>query len=179
MIDDNKQAKYYAKDEANIEGSYLQKASVLLESLPYIKEYSQKIVVIKIGGSMMENENILKSVLDDLVLMKYVGIKVVLLHGGGKQITGLMKEKGIDLSGHFPKNVDEFLAESFDYVITVCDHAKENCPVFLGDVKQQIHIGFEDPAEATGTEEEIMEEFRRIRDEIHERMEAFLGGRES
>ena len=87
---------------------------------------------------------------------------------------GVMKEKGIDLSGHFPKNVDEFLAESFDYVITVCDHAKESCPVFLGDVKQRLHIGFEDPAEATGTEEEILEVFRRIRDEIRERMHAFL-----
>ena len=96
MSDDNKQVTYYKKDEANIESSYLQKAGVLLESLPYIKEYSRKIVVVKIGGSMMEDENILKSVLDDLVLMKYVGIKVILLHGGGKQITGLMKEKGIE-----------------------------------------------------------------------------------
>ena len=67
-----------------------------LSNAPYIKEYSQKIVLVKIGGSMMEDANILKSVLDDLVLMKYVGIKVVLVHGGGKQITGMMKEKGIN-----------------------------------------------------------------------------------
>ncbi|RLD54490.1 MAG: arsenate reductase ArsC [Bacteroidetes bacterium] len=86
----------------------------------------------------------------------------------------VMKEKGIDLSGHYPKKVDEFLDDSFDYVITVCGHAKENCPVFLGEVKQHLHIGFEDPAEATGTEEEILEEFRRIRDEIRERIQAFL-----
>jgi len=86
----------------------------------------------------------------------------------------VMKEKGIDLSDHYPKKVDEFLNDDFDYVITVCGHAKENCPVFLGDVKQQQHIGFEDPAEATGSEEEILEEFRRIRDEIQERMRAFL-----
>jgi len=93
---ENKNIRYYKDDEANISDSYLQKAGILLESLPYIKEYSDKIVVVKIGGSMMENDLIIKSVLDDLVLMKYVGIKVVLIHGGGKQITGLMKEKGIE-----------------------------------------------------------------------------------
>ena len=72
----------------------------------------------------------------------------------------VMKEKGIDLSDHYPQKVDEFLNDAFDFVITVCGHAKENCPVFLGEVKQQLHIGFEDPAEATGTEDEILEEFR-------------------
>ncbi len=86
----------------------------------------------------------------------------------------VMQELGIDLSSHHPKKVEEYLDDSFDYVITVCGHAKENCPVFLGDVKQHLHIGFEDPAEATGTEEEILEEFRRIRDEIRDRMKAFL-----
>jgi len=86
----------------------------------------------------------------------------------------VMKEKGIDLSGHYPQRVDVFLEETFDYVITVCGHAKENCPVFLGKVKQHLHIGFDDPAEATGTEEEIFEEFRRIRDEIQEKMRTFL-----
>ena len=86
----------------------------------------------------------------------------------------VMQELGIDLSGHLPQKVDEYLQEAFDYVITVCGRAKENCPVFLGEVKQQLHIGFEDPAEAKGTEAEILEEFRRIRDEIRERMYAFL-----
>jgi len=77
-----------------------------------------------------------------------------------------MQEMNIDISGNHPKNVSEFLDQSFDYVITVCDGAKETCPYFSGDVKHRLHIGFEDPAEATGTEEEIMNEFRRIRDEI-------------
>jgi len=86
----------------------------------------------------------------------------------------VMKELGIDLSGHHPQKVDEYLADAFDYVITVCGHAKENCPVFVGEVKNQLHIGFEDPAEATGTDEEILREFRRIRDEIRERMLGFL-----
>jgi arsenate reductase len=78
----------------------------------------------------------------------------------------VMKEIGIDLSNNYPKNVDQFLDKAFDYVVTVCDHAKETCPVFLGKVEHQIHIGFDDPAEATGTDEKIMEVFLRVRDEI-------------
>ncbi len=78
----------------------------------------------------------------------------------------VMKEMNIDISGKRPKNVSEFLDQSFDYVITVCDGAKETCPFFSGEVKHRLHIGFEDPAEATGTDEEIMAEFRRIRNEI-------------
>ena len=77
-----------------------------------------------------------------------------------------MKEINIDISSNHPKNVSEFLEQPFDYVITVCDSAKETCPYFSGEVKHRLHIGFEDPAEATGTDEEIMAEFRRIRDEI-------------
>ncbi len=76
--------------------SYMNKVEVLLESLPYIKEYFNQVVVVKIGGSMMENDSIIQSVLDDLILMKYVGIKVVLIHGGGKQISELSREKGIE-----------------------------------------------------------------------------------
>ncbi len=78
----------------------------------------------------------------------------------------VMAEVGINISEQKPENVETYLNSIWDYVITVCDNAKETCPVFLGEVKQQIHIGFEDPAEATGTEEEIMTMFRRVRDEI-------------
>ncbi len=76
-----------------------------------------------------------------------------------------MKEVGIDISEGFPKDVNQFLDQSFDYVITVCDHARENCSVFMGKVKEQLHIGFEDPAEATVTEEEVLAVFRKVRDE--------------
>lgn len=79
-----------------------------------------------------------------------------------------MMEIGIDISKNKPKNVSEFLSHEFDYVITVCDGAKESCPVFLGKVKNRLHLGFEDPAEAKGTEIEIINTFRRIRDEIKE-----------
>lgn len=85
----------------------------------------------------------------------------------------VMKEIGISLEHAHPKNVDQFLSESFDYVITVCDHAKETCPVFLGKVKQRLHIGFEDPANATGTEEEVMQVYRRVRDEMREQFNNF------
>ena len=78
----------------------------------------------------------------------------------------VMAELGVDISQNKPKSVDEFLNQEFDYVITVCGGAKESCPAFVGKVKNTIHIGFEDPAEATGTEEEIIQQFRIIRDEI-------------
>lgn len=84
-----------------------------------------------------------------------------------------MNEIGIDISNGTPENVDKYLNQSFDYVITVCDNAKETCPVFMGEVKENIHIGFDDPADAEGTEEEVMPVYRRVRDEITERFEKF------
>ena len=78
----------------------------------------------------------------------------------------VMKEIGLDISQNYPKLVDDFLAHEFDYVITVCGGAKEVCPAFIGKVAHRIHIGFDDPTEATGTDEEIISEFRRVRDEI-------------
>jgi len=78
----------------------------------------------------------------------------------------VMKEAGIDLSNHTPHLVDQYLKDEWDFVITVCDHANETCPLFTGKVKHRLHIGFEDPSNATGTEEFIMSEFRRIRDMI-------------
>lgn len=85
----------------------------------------------------------------------------------------VMLEVGVDLNSHYPKLVDKFLNETFDYVITVCDSAKESCPVFVGAVKHKIHIGFEDPAEAKGTDEEITFQFRKIRDQIQRDFFAF------
>ena len=78
----------------------------------------------------------------------------------------VMNEAGIDISNNYPKSVEKFLNDEWDYVITVCDDAKETCPLFHGKVKHRIHFGFEDPSNATGSEEFIMSEFRRIRDEI-------------
>lgn len=78
----------------------------------------------------------------------------------------VMHEIGIDISRHTPKKVDQYLKDAWDYVITVCDHANETCPLFLGKVKHRLHIGFEDPSHAKGTDEQILNEFRRIREEI-------------
>ncbi len=78
----------------------------------------------------------------------------------------VMAEVGIDISKNSPKHVDEYLNDQWDYVITVCDDANEACPFFSGKVKHRLHMGFEDPSLATGPEEFIISEFRRIRDEI-------------
>jgi arsenate reductase (thioredoxin) len=78
----------------------------------------------------------------------------------------VMKEAGIDISREAPKNVDVYLAQPFDYVITVCDNAKESCPVFSGKVVRTLHMGFDDPTFTTGSNEHRLTEFRRVRDEI-------------
>lgn len=78
----------------------------------------------------------------------------------------VMAELGVDINNNYPKNTNLFLDKTFDYVITVCGSAKEKCPVFIGKVKHKLHIGFEDPDALTGTDEEILLEFRRIRNEI-------------
>lgn len=83
----------------------------------------------------------------------------------------VMKEAGIDISDHTPHNVSEYINESWDYVITVCGGANESCPVFVGNVRHRLHIGFDDPSDAIGSEELVLAEFRRVRDEIKTRFE--------
>ena len=85
----------------------------------------------------------------------------------------VMREVGIDLSGHRSKNVEEFEGQQFDYVITVCDHARETCPVFFG-AAERLHQSFEDPpGPLTGTEEQRMAVFRRVRDELRSYLRDF------
>ena len=84
-----------------------------------------------------------------------------------------MKEIGIDISSGIPEHADKYVSSPFDYVITVCDNAKETCPVFTGSVKKRLHIGFDDPADAAGTDEEVMKVYRRVRDEIKESFTSF------
>jgi arsenate reductase len=85
----------------------------------------------------------------------------------------VMKEAGIDISRSIPKNVKRFLRVPYDYVITVCDHARETCPVFTGSVQHRLHMGFDDPTEATGSEEEQLFVYRRVRDEMREKLLRF------
>lgn len=85
----------------------------------------------------------------------------------------VMKEIGIDISNNYPKDAKIFAGDSFDYVITVCDNARETCPVFSGKVKNRLHIGFDDPFYAKGSSEEVLKEYRRVRDEIKLKFQEF------
>jgi arsenate reductase len=85
----------------------------------------------------------------------------------------VMAELGIDISAQQSKSVERFLGQQFAWVITVCDRARETCPIFPG-AEQTAHWGFDDPAEAEGTLEERLQVFRRVRDEIHDRLRMFI-----
>jgi arsenate reductase len=85
----------------------------------------------------------------------------------------VIEELGLSLDGHYPKNVNDFVDEEFDYLITVCDSARQICPIFTGKVKNKLHIGFEDPADAVGTKEEILDFYRKIRDQIKDKFFGF------
>ncbi len=78
----------------------------------------------------------------------------------------VMAEAGVDISSHYPKLVEKYINDAWDYVITVCDDANETCPVFMGKVKHRFHMGFEDPSHAKGTDEFVLGEFYRVRDQI-------------
>jgi arsenate reductase len=89
-----------------------------------------------------------------------------------QEAIAVMKELGIDISGNRSKSVDEFADRKFDYVLTVCDNAKESCPIFSGHANR-LHRNFEDPAAAQGSETERLAVFRRVRDEIREYLKGF------
>jgi arsenate reductase len=80
----------------------------------------------------------------------------------------VMAEVGIDIGSQHPDPVMHYLHEDFDFVVTVCDDAKEVCPVFTGNVGKRLHIGFEDPAKVRGTQEEVLSVYRKVRDQIKE-----------
>ena len=100
--------------------------------------------------------------------------KTITVCSAGTQASGKLNEKavkamveaGIDISTHTSDSVDKYINEEWDYVITVCGGANESCPAFSGKVKNRLHIGFDDPSEATGTAEFIQSEYIRVRDEI-------------
>jgi len=85
-----------------------------------------------------------------------------------EKAVAVMREAGIDISHHTSDPVGKYLAEEWDYVITVCNEANETCPYFPGKVKHRLHMGFDDPSKVTGTDDYIWSEFRRVRDEIKE-----------
>lgn len=105
----------------------------------------------------------------------------LVVHSAGTEASGklnhkaveVMKELDIDISHHTSDNVDKYLGDEWDYVITVCGGANEACPAFIGKVKHRLHIGFDDPSDAKGTPEFIQSEYIRVRDEIKERFYDF------
>ncbi len=94
-------------------------------------------------------------------------------HGVNPRAVATMKEDGIDISGHTSNNIDEYRNVDFDFVITVCDNAKERCPFFPSNAKK-FHYNFPDPAKAQGTEEEIQQQFRTVRQMIKEYCKKFV-----
>lgn len=94
-------------------------------------------------------------------------------HGVNPKAIAIMQEDGIDISNHTSNNIDEYYDIDFDFVITVCDNAKERCPFFPTKAKK-FHHNFPDPAKATGTDEEINEQFRQVRQQIKEYCERFV-----
>ena len=133
---------------------------------------SKRILILCTGNSCRSQmaEGFLKSFDTDLEVFSTGTAPATRVH---PRAIAVMKEAGIDIGSHSPTSVDQFLSLPFDYVVTVCDNAKEQCPVFSGTVKRRLHIGFDDPADAFGTDEEVMAEFRRIRDEIGEGFKKF------
>ncbi|PLX40888.1 MAG: arsenate reductase (thioredoxin) [Deltaproteobacteria bacterium] len=95
-------------------------------------------------------------------------------HGVNPRAIKVMEEAGVDISGYSSNSVDEYIGMDLDLLVTVCAGAKERCPIYVGKVKKRAHWPFEDPAAAEGTEDEIMNVFRRIRDEIKLRIQRFL-----
>ena len=131
-----------------------------------------KILILCTGNSCRSQmaEGILKS-LDPTLQVFSAGVEPAV--AVSRRAIKVMQEIGIDISAQYPKNVNQFLARSFDYVITVCDHANETCPVFSGVVKNREHLGFSDPTKYEGDSAEVLQEFRRVRDEIKEQFSKF------
>lgn len=124
----------------------------------------KRILVLCTGNSCRSQiaEGYLKHFAGNKALVYSAGIEA---HGVNPGAIAAMKEDGINISGHTSNNVDEYRPIDFDFVITVCDNAKENCPYFPSRAKK-FHHDFPDPARATGSEQEIQQEFRRVREMI-------------
>jgi arsenate reductase len=134
------------------------------------------ILILCTGNSCRSHlaEGILRAALNDKFRVASAGSKPAgYVHPLGIQV---MQEIGIDISGHHSKHLDEFLSDDVETVITVCGNADQVCPIFPGQMNRH-HWGFDDPAHATGTEEEQLAVFRRVRDEIARVFQAYAAGR--
>lgn len=134
------------------------------------------VLILCTGNSCRSHlaEGILRAAAGDLLDVRSAGSKPAgYVHPLARQV---MQEIGLDISGHHSKHLKDFLPQPVETVITVCGNADQACPVFPGQVNRH-HWGFDDPAHATGTEEEQLAVFRRVRDEIKRVFEAYAAGR--
>ncbi len=134
----------------------------------------KKVLVLCTGNSCRSQiaEGYLHYFASDKAEIYSAGIET---HGVNARAIETMKEDGIDISKHTSNNIDEYRNIDFDFVITVCDNAKERCPFFPTKAKK-FHQNFPDPAKTTGTEEEIKEQFRKVRNDIKEYCKKFVAG---
>lgn len=132
----------------------------------------KKILVLCTGNSCRSQmaEGYLRHFAKDKAQIYSAGVET---HGVNPRAVQIMKEDGIDISGQTSNNINEYVGIDFDFIITVCDNARERCPYFPGTAKR-LHHNFSDPAKAKGTEQEIMEEFRKVRNEIKNFSEKFV-----
>ncbi len=132
----------------------------------------KKILVLCTGNSCRSQiaEGYLRHFVEGKAEVYSAGIET---HGVNPLAIAIMKEDGIDISGHASNNVEEYRSIDFDYVITVCDGANERCPIFPSSA-QKFHHNFPDPAKASGTEDEIMQQFRQVRDQIKDYSRRFI-----
>jgi len=132
----------------------------------------KKILVLCTGNSCRSQiaEGYLRHFAKDKGEIYSAGVET---HGVNPRAVQIMKEDGIDISSHTSNNVSEYMDIDFDFIITVCDNAKEQCPYFPSQAKR-FHHNFPDPAKAKGTEKEIMNEFRSVRNQIKEFSERFV-----
>lgn len=131
----------------------------------------KKVLILCTGNSARSQmaEGLLRHIAGDRFEVESAGTFASFVR---PQAIAAMADIGIDISGHQSKCLDEFLNTEFDHIITVCDNANESCPIFPGNAKR-IHWSFDDPAEAVGEEFEVAAVFRRVRDEIKEKLERF------
>lgn len=132
----------------------------------------KKVLVLCTGNSCRSQiaEGYLRYFAGDKAEIYSAGIET---HGVNPKAIEIMKRDGIDIFGHTSNNIDEYMGIDFDYVITVCDNAKESCPYFPTHAVK-FHYNFPDPAKAVGTEEEVMEQFREVREMIRKYAQNFV-----
>jgi len=132
----------------------------------------KKILVLCTGNSCRSQiaEGYLKYFVGDKAEIYSAGIET---HGVNPKAIEIMKRDGIDISGHKSNNINEYMGIDFDYLITVCDNAKESCPYFSSKAIK-LHYNFPDPARAVGTDEEVMEKFREVREMIRKYIQNFV-----